>query len=63
MKEEKDKTKLYQKLQSTLYKYGSYKKGNLGEGMIQPLAKFRKLKDSCELKDMKMEAINKSRQK
>ena len=34
MKEEKDKTELYQKLQSTLYKYGAYKKENLGEGMI-----------------------------
>lgn len=29
-----DKTKLYQKLQSALYKYGAYKKENLGEGMI-----------------------------
>ena len=27
-------TKLYQKLQSALYKYGAYKKENLGEGMI-----------------------------
>ena len=34
MKEEKDKTELYQKLQSTLYKYGVYKKENLGEGMV-----------------------------
>lgn len=29
-----DKTELYQKLQSALYKYGAYKKENLGEGMI-----------------------------
>ena len=28
------KTELYQKLQSTLYKYGAYKKDELGEGMI-----------------------------
>lgn len=27
-------TKLFQKLQSTLYKYGAYKKEDLGEGMI-----------------------------
>lgn len=27
-------TKLYQKLQSALYKYGAYNKENLGEGMI-----------------------------
>ena len=29
-----DKTELFHKLQSTLYKYGAYKKENLGEGMI-----------------------------
>lgn len=29
-----DKTELYQKLQSALYKYGAYNKENLGEGMI-----------------------------
>ena len=30
----KNNTSLYHKLQSTLYKYGAYKKENLGEGMI-----------------------------
>ena len=34
MKEEIGNASLYQKLQSTLYKYGAYKKENLGEGMI-----------------------------
>ena len=34
MKEEIDNASLYQKLQSALYKYGAYKKENLGEGMI-----------------------------
>ena len=34
MKEQIGNASLYQKLQSTLYKYGTYKKENLGEGMI-----------------------------
>lgn len=34
MKEEKDKTEPYHKLQSALFKYGTYKKEELGEGMI-----------------------------
>ena len=34
MKEEIDNASLYQKLQSALYKYGAYKKENLGKGMI-----------------------------
>ena len=34
MKEEIDNTSLYQKLQSARYKFGDYKKENLGEGMI-----------------------------
>ena len=29
-----DKTELYRELLSTRYKYGAYKKENLGEGMI-----------------------------
>ena len=34
MKEEIGNASLYQKLQSARYKFGDYKKENLGEGMI-----------------------------
>ena len=34
MKEEIDNTSLYRKLLSARYKFGDYKKENLGEGMI-----------------------------